>query len=204
MLRHNKISILAAVFLGLWTVRCGSPGKSSQVSMTVVPGQPPVITADFQYNPTTTITAPWYAFQVNVTNNSDETVTIIALQLHVIGQRSDGTPVTKDITISPSMYDFTQTCGDGTTQQVNFTDFGMFAGNGGSGQLSLTPRDISTVCGAAWTPRTPLLYAGGNPSKTADHVQSYSYTVQLTPAGWFGTVTAPDQRFEKMIMFGTY
>lgn len=208
MMRHHKFSAVKALVLlglGLWTIRCGSAGKSSQISMSVVPGQPNVITADFQYNSTTTISAPWFPFQVSVHNGSDETVTIIALQLHVIGTRADGTSVTKDITVSPTMYNFTATCSGGTTQEVDFSDFGEIAANTTS-QLTLTPRNITSLCGTAISGPllTPLLYAGGNPSKTSDHVLNYSYTVQLTPAGWFGTHNAPDQRFDKVLVFGTY
>lgn len=202
MMRHHKFSILAALLVGLWSARCGSAGKSSQITMSVIPGQPNVITADFPYNATTTISAPWYAFQVNVHNGSDETITIIALQLHVTGMRADGTVVSKDIVISPTMYNYTANCGS-TTQEVDFSDFGEFAPNA-TGQLSLTPRNVTTICGGAITPQIPLLYAGGNPSKNGDHVLNYSYTVQMSPAGWFGTHNAPDQRLDKVVIFGTY
>jgi|GEM_PF-2597491 len=203
MMRHHKYSILVAILLGLWTVRCGSAGKAAQVNMSVIPGQPSVITADFQLNSSTTISNPWYAFQMNITNNSDETVTIIALQLHVTATRVDGSTITKDLTISPSMYNETVDCGGGVTDQVNFTDFGMYPADGVTRQISLTPRNTTTVCGSAFTPLTPLLYAGSNPSKNNDHVMNYTFTVQLSPAGWFGTITAPDTRFDKIVLFTT-
>jgi len=178
------------------------PSQSNMVDVVVNPTSPAIITADFQLNSTTTIKAPWFANTITLNNNSNKPVTIIAVQYLVTAKRADGTSITKDITISPSMYNFTASCADGRTEEVNFTDFGMFA-PGQSGRLSLAPRNVVTVCGSPFTPIAPLLYVGGNPSRNIDGVTDYTYSVEMKPIGWFGTVNEPDSRFDKSVIFTT-
>lgn len=173
---------------------------SKLVEVSIAPDAPVVITADFQMNDSTIISAPWFAMRVVIDNKSKKPVTIIALQYHVTAKRVDGTWVTKDITMNPSTYNFTQACSNGTTQAVNFTDFGEWKA-GQKGMLSLTPRDTKTVCGEKWTPLVPLIYVGGLPSPNIDHVVDYNQKVEMSLVGWFGTTTDPDSRLNKTITF---
>lgn len=192
---------------GWMTASCGNNGMSSQVSIIVTPNQPPVITGNFIHN-NTTIQAPWFQFNATVNNNSTSPVTIIGLQLNVSGTRSDGTTVMKTINILPSDYNYTMTCNNATTAQIQFTDFGQFA-PGQSGSLQLIYQFKNTLpldcTGNGQTPDIPIatLYAGGNPNQTTDHVTSFTFSVQMQPMGWFGTRTAATQRLENFVFFST-
>lgn len=202
MLRQNLYRILVGLIIGLWTVSCGNTGKSASVDIVVTPSQPSVITGNYKVNDSLTVTAPWFAFQATVTNNSDTTVTIIGLQLTTTAISSNGVPITSTGTIDPSSSNFTLACGTaGATQQITYTDFGQYA-PGESKPLTLTYRGPPGSCGTI-PDIVPLLYLGNNPS-TASGAVSYNYSVQLTPIGWFGTINAPVDRLTKTVYFSTH
>ncbi len=79
------------VFSCLICFSCGKKnGKESNVSFSMIPSSPVVINADLDFpDPTPddnvdqsiSVTAPWFKFKYKVTNNSNDTVTLVSLSL---------------------------------------------------------------------------------------------------------------------------
>lgn len=196
---HFGACILALVS----ATSCGNQGPASQVSFFINPSEPPVITGNFQVG-NNVIQAPWFGFTVTVTNNSNDTVTIIGIQLNVNGTRADGSIVSKTVTISPSDYNFSLACAGGASAEIQFNDFGEI-GPGQTLPLGLYYRGgaLPTGCGNPNQTTAVIMYAGPGPSPTADQVISYVYNVQMIPLGWFGTASQPDNRLDKQVYFTT-
>jgi hypothetical protein len=170
--------------------------KSDLVEMTIAPAIPIVINGDFNVG-TQVIRAPWFEYQVLVTNNSDEPVTIIGLQTNVAVPTKSGAPIVKQTTITPSDYNYSYKCADGSSMEITFSDFGEIPAKT-TKNLYLTYRGpLSPGC-LAPDINPANIYVGGNP--IAD-TNSFDYSVQMTPQGWFGTYNEPKDRFEKTIYF---
>lgn len=202
MTRQKIVTILAGLILSFWTIRCGSGGKSSDIHFSIAPGTPAVITTDYKLNDSQTVTAPWYAFRVTITNGSDETLSILNLTLNVTLIDSTGNQSTGTIAINPSAANFTLVCGTDTSVQIEYNDFGEWA-PGESKQVSLTYH--GTLPGTCPTVNTtfPILYAGGNPQSTDPNNPAYNYIVELVPNGWFGTLANPQERLQASYYFST-
>jgi hypothetical protein len=199
---NNFIKIIALLALVLITAQCGSQGKSAQVSMAVQPAQPIVILGDFVLG-NVTILHPWYEFQVQVTNNSDTTVTVLGFQLNVTAMTLAGPTAPVQITIMPSGMNFTYTCSDSSTLDVTYTDFGEIP-PATTKYLYLTYRGSLTGTCTQPPDITPAkLYAPGNPDMQNDHILNYNYQVAAEVLGWFGTYDNPIDRLDKTIYFGT-
>src|ERR1044072_706218 len=90
-------SLLLSLFADYFTSSCGQAGKASQIEITVLPKEPPVITGNFKLPNDQIVTQPWFRFTVKVCNNSDEALTIIGLKLNVLQAKSNGSLITKVI-----------------------------------------------------------------------------------------------------------
>lgn len=201
MFRQKKYHFLMVMILAFWTIRCGKGGKSSDVILSISPGTPNVITVDYKLDETTTIKAPWYAFNINVANNSDETVTILSIQLNVRLANANGSTTPTSILISPSSANFDVACGGTVTQKIEYTDMGMYL-PGESKAITLTFRGTLDPACPTINPITPLFYAGNNPNPSGTN-PNYTYIVQMKAIGWFGTLTAPTERLDASSYFST-
>jgi hypothetical protein len=188
--------ICATLLLFAWSaVAVPKPAdKSEKVDIAVAPSSPIVIDADLNLQKSV-IRAPWFATSINLTNNSDEPVTVMEVQYKVTDANSPKFP--RIISVSPSIYNFTEACSGGGTQKVNFTDFGVYE-PGQTSLLTLTYRGVlGTGC-----PSVPLL----NPNIYASDAAvegEHELNVEMHLIGWFGTLSEPTTRFEKVINFKT-
>lgn len=200
----RKLLQLAMIFfMGLGVLRCGAKGKSADVDFSVTPDSPIVITGDFKVGDKT-VKAPWFSFGGTVTNNSDEEVTIVALEMTVTGTTINGGFISKNVTVTPSDFDFSVACNDDTTWQSAFVSFGTYAsGQSADLQLPATPTAPADCAGVVSASYEAKIFVGSNPSKDGDQVSSYNFTVYAKPLGWFGSYNKPTARFEKNIVFMT-
>lgn len=189
------------VFVNL---QCSGKEKSSQVSVSIDPDVPIVITGDFTIG-TKTVKSPWFSFQTNITNNSNETVTIMAIELEITAMSTTGGFIINKTTITPSDFSAKFACPapSETILNLTFTDFGEYlAGESKPLFVQYRGTDVAT-CAGADTPISPVaIYVGGNPSIDGG-ATDYSYSVQATVIGWFGGVTSPTDRFSQEIYFTT-
>jgi hypothetical protein len=202
MLQFKSVRVLLAALLCFWTIRCGNAGKSSDIHLSVAPGQPVVINTPYTLNTNTVINAPWFAFVLTVTNDSDTTMTILNLTLHVTARLPNGTQIAGDVTMDPSSGNFTEACSATVTQAITYTDMGEYA-PGESSTIKLDYRGI--IGGGCTQPATlhPTLYAGSLPVVTNNGNGVYNYTIEVTPNGWFGTINAPTDRLNVHYYFST-
>lgn len=201
----RTIGLSALLIFG--AAQCSNKGKSSQIDLEVTPDQPIVITGDFKVGDRT-ISSPWFRFKVKVTNNSDEDVTIIAINMIVDAFSTTGQMIEKKTVLVPSDDNTTVDCSADITWSVEYDNFGVIL-PGQSRYLYLKPSDSSPapgvgVCTVAGETIDPVwLYFGGAPDKDHDGTSSYAYRVTLDPVGWFGDFENPTDRFEKSIYFST-
>ena len=200
----NRILWFALILgIGLVNTQCGSKAKSAKVSVDISPDVPIVITGDLKIG-TRTVKAPWFAFQATLTNDSNETVTVMAIEMTITAVSTSGAFITNQVTVTPGDFSVSYTCPNNPeiTLQLTFTDFGEYLA-GESKQLFVQYRgiDISTCTGSD-TPAAVKFYIGNNPSLAAG-AADYSYSVQATVVGWFGGVSNPTDRFSKDLYFST-
>ena len=191
------------VAVGFVNTQCGSKSKAANVSIDIAPDVPIVITGDLKIG-TRTVKAPWFSFQATLTNDSNETVSIMAIEMNITAVSTTGSFMTSQVTVTPTDFTTSFPCTNltDTTLQLTFTDFGEYL-PGESKLLYVQYRgaDASTCTGSD-TPFNVKFYIGGNPS-LASGAADYSYSVQATVIGWFGGVSTPTDRFSKDLYFST-
>jgi hypothetical protein len=178
----------------------GGSGKSNSITVTVVPETPIVINANAKIDGKD-FEGPWYSFNVNITNSSDEPLTIVALKLESTQTDSTGLVTKVEHNFIPGDFDHTE--GDGATQiQCVFTDFGTIPAGQTQGLI------LGPVNTPACTKIIPTFVAGAN--KAGRDGKSFRYRVKIVPIGWFGTAYDPNDptsgatgRFQKTDIFFT-
>lgn len=193
-------NIMIAVLLFSTLTSCGNNNsKSDKAKISIIPGKPIVITADTKIGDKE-IPAPWFNFRASMSNNSDTTVTIIALELEITGVGKTGTTTTgKAGFVATDFNETIQYLAPGATAPVNVEcKYRYFAQLDPSTSSELKLMGAASVCG---TP-TPVFYIGNNPTGP-DNAPNYRYTVKIKPLGWFGTYDLPTDRFEKTQTFYT-
>lgn len=107
------------LLVALLNAQCSDSSKSSKISIDIVPEQPIVINADFTLvddsgtpsdttdDVTTDIVAPWFQFRYLITNNSDETVTIVNFKLKITTFGKDGKLIETEQELDPEDLDQT-------------------------------------------------------------------------------------------------
>ena len=179
----------AFCLLMLFTLpQCGEEGKASKADFDIVPGKPIVITGDIEENGTT-IKAPWFKFTASLTNNTGDSITLVAMKVEVIAISESGATSTVEKSFAPSMANYSTISGfecayktfgtwaDGETKKLRFDN----------GSSSCLADDFEFTVDSL--PKQP----GSN----------FRYRVRLTPLGWFGTETEPTDRFTKQLTIYT-
>jgi len=189
--------------IGFANTQCGGKTKMSQVKVELEPKVPIVITGDLTIG-TRIVKAPWFSFQLNITNDSTETVSIMAISLEITAVSINGGFIVVENTITPSDSSVKYKCpGTETTITLSFTDFGEYLA-GESKPLFVKYRGADAAsCLNSDDPLSPVtIYVGGNPSEDSGAID-FSYSVQATVVGWFGGVNSPSDRFSKELFFNT-
>lgn len=186
-LRQFAITVISFVAL----TGCGAKNKSQLAGVQIVPDQPIVFTAGINIPMGTTVVAvnpPWFRFGVNLNNKTGDDVTIISMTATVSAISPSGQMQTAVKTFDPSTFDY-------STDLISCTyyTFGTFADNQ-SGPLTLTG------AGGGCSAGEPVFYMSALPSVGTGY---YTYTVSLEIDGWFGTETAPKDRFQRLVYFTT-
>ena len=201
-------ALLSLVTMALLISTCGSKSKSDQVNVYVIPNQPVVITADYNDGNGNTWKAPWFSFHLEIQNNSNDYVTIMAIQVAVTATTSTGTVLTPTVVqISPSNSNMSITCGTNSVT-LSYISFGTVApGSTAYAQLiynnSGTGTPIATLCpGLNPNIANPTIFVANNPG-ASQQVTSYNYQVAISPIGWFGQLNSPNDRFTKTITIST-
>ena len=97
MIKHaEKFVALSAIVLILGLTSCGK-SKSNDIEIALTPAEPIIMTADKKLGDED-IKAPWFFHSVKVKNNSDETVTIVALRYEVVSTKDGITKTTESST----------------------------------------------------------------------------------------------------------
>ncbi|MGE3385840.1 MAG: hypothetical protein AB7K41_03825 [Bdellovibrionales bacterium] len=102
-----RLSLVAMAMMSL--VNCGDENTiSKQVNFQIHPKTPIVILSDFTLNAGTDneveITAPWFAVNYTVVNNSTKPITIQSLLFKVMAITTTGVITTSTVTVKPSDY----------------------------------------------------------------------------------------------------
>lgn len=161
---------------------------STNVAMRTVPNEPIVITGDLQAGKT--VKAPWFAFQLQMTNASTQPLTIVAVTVNVSDVSSSWQHV---VSFAPSDSDYA-TQNDRCTYD---TSYDVIPPDGKPHMLTVTYQGTDSNCLSSIT---PTMYVGNNmPSKN----NQYNYTVMVQPQGWYGTATNPGERFDQVIVTHT-
>jgi hypothetical protein len=206
----RKMLLAAGLFaLMIWSAACGNDGLSSQVTITVTPSRPVVISANYTLSGGAVVTQPWFAFEVNVSNNSSETVIIVAIQLTVTGISPNGQLVPVTTAIGTSTLTQTITCNSNPPTSLALVPEPTFVpvapGTSANLQIGYTPAACPT--GSTTTVPTSAVadfFAGNNPDPATKAVINYFYQVTLVPEGYFAAdgVTA-DSRLQLQTTFAT-
>ncbi len=133
--------------------------------------------------------APWFGFRVNIDNQSDQTIELVALQLDITGQGNGGQLTTATVAFDPSQADFTL-----NDLQCEYTTFGTW----GPG----IKRDIGVIAHGLCPGGGLQFFTGGNPK--GPNGNNFRYRVKAKPLGYFiDSAGNPDDRFEKFKYFFT-
>lgn len=193
--------VISVMGLALILVQCGPSGKEGQVEFSLLPEEPVVITGSIDVE-SKQIEGPWFSFGVKVSNRSDSYVTIVGIELEVMGRSTGNAPLINTTSIAASEFNKTVAYGDSSCSYQFFT---FDAIPPGAENQDLTVSDAfpeGEGCPNILESKVKF-YVGGNPSKEDDNVRNYSYKVKFKPLGWFGTEDAPEDRFEKTVRFTT-
>lgn len=188
---NMRIIMFFTFALSLSACGGGGGGKSANTKIRILPEKPIVFTAPTKDMSGGTIQGPWFSFRMEVSNNTDETVTIQVLEADVSAQDANGQFVTTTATWSASALTKTVTVA-GEDFECEFTDFGEIA-PGTTQQLSLT--NSEPLCATL-----PEFIVGSNPKGDGEN---YRYRVKVKPVGWFGTYAVPTDRYQKSATFFT-
>lgn len=195
-MRRDYILLASCLLICLNILSCGGEAsKSEQTSIEVLPESPIVITADIK-DPS--ITAPWFRFQVKVTNTSDQPLTIVSLEVKVQAY-INGTNQEKTSATDPSEFNV-----DGATPQdsCEYSSFGVIQ----PGETSFL---VPTLYGDPTNPPTCgidrlTFYSQSNPKDPSSNTGTPPrYRVTVRPIGWFGTEDNPTDRYTKTFQFST-
>lgn len=190
MSRHQRIKhLFVCALIPLSLAQCGKDGKSSQVKLEIRPGEPIVIDSPTKVDGTDAL-GPWFVFDVYATNESDETVTIVAMKLEITIVNEFGVEQRYDYTFAPSTKDTSVTDTSGAEIQCSYTKYAELAPNA-SGYFEL---DLNNDCPA---------YRGFKPVGLPKVSGSFRYRAKITPQGWFGPYTKANDRFERSYTFFT-
>lgn len=187
---HRAFYILSFSSAVILLASCGGDKTKSQLTtLNVNPSKPIVITADATIDGDKKVTGPWFQFTMGMTNNSAEPITIVALELEIFSQGTNGISDSRTVAFTPGEFNFTI----GEEKECKFSTFGTWAAGETKG-LSLTTGDSSCA-------RLPIFIVGGNnsgPNKT-----NFRYRVKAKPLGWFGTESAATDRYDRSVTFFT-
>jgi hypothetical protein len=187
---HHAFHILMSSLAVILLASCGGDkSKSQNATFLVNPGKPIVITADATVDDGKTIEGPWFEFGMSMTNNTAEPITIVALELEIFSQSTNGISDSRTVAFTPGQFNFTV----GTNTECKFTTFGTWD----PGQTkALTVSNSITAC-----TRGARFAVGGNSSGPGG--TNFRYRVKAKPLGWFGTENAATDRFDRSITFFT-
>jgi hypothetical protein len=190
-------ALLFSVLLSL-PVFADQQDPSSKVEVSVHPDTPIVLTADF-HNGFKYVKGPWFMAQIHLLNGSSDEITIIAARAHVETKNPAGQSFSRDLTITPSDFNYTLECGNSQQFDVKYDDFGEFPIGLGEYLSATYRRGVPVACNAI--PRmTPIkFYFDKLPTWKGQN--DYVYSVRLTLIGWFGSRNNPTTRFEKTVEF---
>ena len=185
-LRTSKGNSTRLAILCLLTLNQCGVNKADTVKIEILPANPIVIASDITIGDPAfglKVKAPWFKFQVKVTNNSDEPVTLVGLSLTIRSGAS-----TTSVAFDPSAQNV-GTC--------SYQTFGTFQ-----------PKDAkflfatSSVAGCP-TIDNPSFFASADSTGGRGKTTVFSFSVSMKPQGWFGTQTVPTNRFSKTVNFST-
>lgn len=186
--RFSRFFLLGVGFT-LSLAQCGDKtSRSDNAKLAILPESPIVINSKIAL-PSGELQGPWYRFQLELENNTDATITIVALKI-TTQAIVDGQAQTNDTTFDPSAFNYST-----ETETCTYSFFGEFPA-GTTSRLEITPNEGGT-CLTAF----PVFYVGNLPlSKTAPN---FRYRVEAQPLGWFGPRNDPTDRFDKKVFFYT-
>lgn len=169
----------------------GDKSKSQGASLAVNPSKPIVINADITDDNGKKLTRPWFEFRTRMTNNTGDTITIVALQADVYAQGPSGQQQKTTVAFTPSEFNFKIS----DTQECKFSNFGVWEKDGEKDKAFILDN------GQTGCTRTPVFRIGSNP--TGPTGNNFRYRVQLKPLGWFGTADKATDRFDRTFSFFT-
>lgn len=207
---HFILKCLTITALLFVLTHCGHK-RSKDVGTGVLPEKPIVITADAKDVFGTTIPAPWFSFRPVISNGADSPVTVISLKLSITGMDAASNITTVTHEYVPSGWAWSRTTVVGTTAVVyacQFAHFGVFLSGEADQQLYLGGDSSCPPCdpggnapGSGFCVPRPIFYFGGGPGGPNNSFTTW--TVQMTPTGWFGVYDNPEDRFTGMSTFRT-
>ncbi len=194
MSTYTRIStIMICTFaLGLSACGGGGGGKSANTRLRILPEKPIVILGPTKDQAGQDIDGPWFEFGMEVTNNTDETITVKALVAEVTAQDETGQFVTGTATWAATQVSKTVLIA-GEDFSCTYTNFGEIA--------PLATEALVLDNGVAQCLTAPRFTVGSNESGV--NGSNFRYRVKVKPLGWFGTDTNPSDRFEKSVTFFT-
>lgn len=173
-----KYFILFITVAGL--VQC-TKGKRDEdyVDTTILPETPVVYNASITLVDSTTlekvtILKPWFSFNFSMTNSSPKEFTVIAITIIVTAYENSITSTKTTVVTASNLVNDPRA---GGTQPYLF----------------------NLAVGATTTAlQQATVYVGG-----LDKSESFLYDVEVEFSGWFGSPTAPEDRFSKTVYFAT-
>jgi hypothetical protein len=174
-------SVLALASL----IQCGGKksSSSSDVKLEVIPEKPIVITANTTVNGNA-VPAPWVKFSVNLTNNSDKPLTIVAVTAKIYAPSTqDATDWAEDPASQASSTD---------TNDCTYSTYGTWD------PKESKALELPGVTACKVSPH--FFYVGGLKKPTG---ASYRYKIVFTPIGWYGTEAVPTDRLDIQVSFTT-
>ncbi len=191
--RVTCIKMLLALSAIALLTQCGGESKSNKVSFTIIPGEPIVITAKGKDGLGAEFDGPYFKFRVQAENNSDEVVTLIALNLELSISNAYGGEQTAEVTFTPDWANHTVTVAD-TDIDCVYSTFAELA-PGETKELLYTP--------IAGSDAACSVYSGFIANSLPQVEDKFRYKVKMKPIGWFGDADDPTDRFERFISFFT-
>ena len=167
----------------------GEKGKSQGATLGINPQKPIVITADATLQGDKKVAGPWFQFSMSMTNGTAEKITIVALTADVYTQNSSGQSEKKTVAFTPGEFDYKI----GSSTECKFTSFGTWAAGETKGLLL---DNGNADCNAR-----PIFVVSG--LNTGPNGTNFRYRVTAKPLGWFGTIDAATDRFDRSVTFFT-
>lgn len=203
---YTRVSyiVMGILFIALLNSCGNDKSKSEKAKLALIPGKPIVFTADLTEGEKT-YTAPWFKFDATITNDSDEVITVLGIQIDIVsyGTSANTTKVTKSFTAGS--FNFTIKSGD---EQIP-CDFSHFA----EVQPHTTTKlkllgAVNPICYKDLSDPTktiewPAHFTVDGIPKPPEGSSNYRYTLKIKPLGWFGAFDNPSDRFEKTQTFYT-